>query len=186
MFESHKDKDQFLKDMSRTKKINRFSEASQELFKDMNHTEIFELCENSKKLQCPDCSSFTDSGIIFCSCGRNLKHGRSVTQFQKDNHDLNSIDGYVIKKNSSRGPKHGQSERQVRFGRNAEKSKETWISNNSLTMGRRGNISVIIDDRKISRGRHLEFRPNCFRKKRLHSYEKRKTTILAALGLIDK
>ena len=64
MFESHKHKDQFLKDMSQKKKINRFSEASQELFKDVNHTEIFELCENSKKLQCPDCNAFTDSGII--------------------------------------------------------------------------------------------------------------------------
>ena len=85
VFESHEHKDQVLKDMSQTKKINRFSEASQELLKDMNHTEIFELCENSKKLQCPGCNSFTDSGIIFCSCGKKLKHGRSVTQFQKNN-----------------------------------------------------------------------------------------------------
>ena len=41
MFESHKHKDQFLEDVSQTKKINRFSEASQELLKDMNRTEIF-------------------------------------------------------------------------------------------------------------------------------------------------
>ena len=65
MFQSQKHKDQFVKDMSQTKKINRFSEASKELLKDVNHTEIFELCENSKKLQCPDCNSSTDSGIIF-------------------------------------------------------------------------------------------------------------------------
>ena len=44
MFESHKHKDQVLKDMSQTKKINRFSEASQELLKDVDQTEIFELC----------------------------------------------------------------------------------------------------------------------------------------------
>ena len=33
----------------------------------------------------------------------------------KDNNDFNSIPGYIIKKNSSRGPKHGQSERQIMF-----------------------------------------------------------------------
>ena len=136
MFESHKQKDQFLEDMSQTKKINRFSEASQELLKDMNHTEIFELCENSKKLQCPDCNSFTDSGIIFCSCGRNLKHGRSVTQLQKDNNDLNSIDGYVIKKNSSRGPKHGQSERQMRFHKAEEMLRKAKKQGNPTILSR--------------------------------------------------
>ena len=42
-FESHKYKEQFLQDMSQTQKINRFSDASQKLLKDMNQTEIFEL-----------------------------------------------------------------------------------------------------------------------------------------------
>ena len=40
MFESHKHKDQFVKGMSQTKKINRFREASQELSKDMNHRDL--------------------------------------------------------------------------------------------------------------------------------------------------
>ena len=35
-FESHQYKEQFLKDMSPTQKINRFSEASQKLLKDMD------------------------------------------------------------------------------------------------------------------------------------------------------
>ena len=60
-FESHKFKEQFLQDMSQTQKINRFSEASQKLPKDLNQTEIFEL----------------EFGIIYCRCGRNLKHNRS-------------------------------------------------------------------------------------------------------------
>ena len=46
-FESHKYKEQFLQDMSETQKMNRFSEASQSLLRDMNQTEIFELCENT-------------------------------------------------------------------------------------------------------------------------------------------
>ena len=101
--------------MSQTQKINRVSEASQKLLKDMEQTEIFELCENSAKLQCPDCNSFTEIGIIYRSCGRYLKYKRSPTPLQKDNYDFNSIPGHIIKKNSSRGPKDGQSERQIMF-----------------------------------------------------------------------
>ena len=47
---------------------------SQKLLDDLNQTEIFELCENSAKLQCLDCNALSDIGIIYCSCGRNLKY----------------------------------------------------------------------------------------------------------------
>ena len=115
MFELHQHKEQFLNDMSQTQEINRFSEASQKLLQDMDQTEIFEFCENSTKLQCSDCNSFTEIGIICCSCGRNLKTSRSPTTFQKDNDDFNSIPGYIIQKNSSRGPKRGQPEKIMFF-----------------------------------------------------------------------
>ena len=42
-FEVHKYKEQFLQDVNQMQKINRFSEASQRLLKDMNQTEIFKL-----------------------------------------------------------------------------------------------------------------------------------------------
>ena len=58
---------------------------------------------------------FSEIGIIYCSCGRNLKYSRSSTTLQKTNCDFTSIPGLVTKKNSSRGPKHGASERQVMF-----------------------------------------------------------------------
>ena len=105
----------FLKDMSQKQEINKFSEDSQQILVDMNHTEIFELCENCAKHQCLDCNAFSEIGIIYCSCGRNLKYSRSPTTFQKTNCDFTSILGFVIKNNSSRGPKHGVSERQVMF-----------------------------------------------------------------------
>ena len=98
--------------MSQKQEINKFSEESQQLLVDMNHTEIFELCENSAKLQCPDCNACSEIGIIHCSSRRNLKYSRSPTTLQKTICDLTSILGFVIKKNSSRGPKHGVSERQ--------------------------------------------------------------------------
>ena len=101
--------------MSQKQEIKRFSEESQKLLVDMNHTEIFELCENSAKHQCLDCNAFSEIGIIYCSCGRNLKYSRSPATLQKTNCDFTSIPGFVIKKNSSRGQKHGVSERQVMF-----------------------------------------------------------------------
>ena len=95
MFEKHQHKEQFLKDMSQKQEINKFSEESQQLL-DMNPTEIFELCDNSAKHQCPDFNSFTEIGIIHCSCGRNLKYKRSPTTLQKTNSDFTSIPGFVI------------------------------------------------------------------------------------------
>ena len=108
-FDSHQYKEQFLKDMSQTQKINKFGEASQKLPKDVDPTEIFELCENTTKLQCLDCNSVTNISFFYCSCGRNLKYKRIPTTFQKDNCDFHSIPG------PSRGPKHGQSGRQNMF-----------------------------------------------------------------------
>ena len=84
MFGKHRHKEQFLEDMSQKQEIDKFSEESQQLFVDMNHTEIFELCENSAKHQCPDCNAFSEIGIIYCSCGRNLMYSRSPTTSPED------------------------------------------------------------------------------------------------------
>ena len=110
-------KEQFLQDLSQTQKINRFSEESQQLLADLNHTEIFELCENSAKQHCLDCNTFWEIGIIYCSCGGNLKYLRSPTTSLKNNCGFTSFRGLVIKKNSSRGAKHGPSERQAMYFR---------------------------------------------------------------------
>ena len=76
---------------------------------------IFELCENSAKHQSPDCNALSEIGIICCGSGRNLKYSRSPTTLQRINCDFTSILDLVIEKNSSRGPKHGVSEREVMF-----------------------------------------------------------------------
>ena len=111
-FENHKNKESFIQDMRQTQKINKFSKESQDLIADMNNTETLELCENSSKQQCPDCNAYWKIGIIYCSCGRTMKSTRSPTEFGQNNCDVTSIPGYVIKENSSRGAKHGPSERQ--------------------------------------------------------------------------
>ena len=55
--------------MSLKQEINRFSEESQQLLADMNRTEIFELCENSAKHQCPDCNAFSGNHPTILSRG---------------------------------------------------------------------------------------------------------------------
>ena len=114
-FENHKHRDSFIQDLKRTEKINKFSKESQDLIADRDNIVIFEFCENSSKQQCPDCNAHWEMGIIHCSCGRNMKSTRSPTEFDQNNRDVTSILGYVIKKNSSRGAKHGPSQRQKMY-----------------------------------------------------------------------
>ena len=102
--------------MSQKQEINKFSEESQKLLADMNHTEVFELCENSAKHQCPDCNALL----------RNRDHLlqlREKCAVLAESYHIpeDQLRVYFnpwlchIKKNSSRGPKHGVSERHVKF-----------------------------------------------------------------------
>ena len=70
---------------------------------------------------------------------RNLKYSRSSTTFQKTNCDFTSIPGFVKKKknNSSRGPKHGVSERQVMFYKSKQMLKKA-------RQGKHGNHPTIL------------------------------------------
>ena len=97
-FENHKHKESFIQDLSQTQKINKLSKESQDVIADVNNTEIFELCENSSTQQCLDCNVYWEIGIICCSCGRNMKSSRTSTEFDRNNRNVTSIPGYVIKK----------------------------------------------------------------------------------------
>ena len=72
-FENHQHKESFLQDLSQTQKINKFSKESQDLIIDMNNTEIFELCKNSSKQQCPECNAYWRKGISILQSWRMLK-----------------------------------------------------------------------------------------------------------------
>ena len=76
-FEKHQHKESLLQDLSQTQNINKFSKESQDLMADMNNTEIFEFLPNSNV---PDLNAYWEIGIIYCSCGRNMKFSRSVQQ----------------------------------------------------------------------------------------------------------
>ena len=65
-FEKHQHKESYLKDLSQTQKINKFSKGSQELIADVNNTKIFELCENSSNQQCLGCNTYWENAIFCC------------------------------------------------------------------------------------------------------------------------
>ena len=67
--ENHLNRDSLMQDMNKTEEFNPSSEKSKELITDLGNTEIFELCETSSKLQCPDCTVYWEVGIIYCTCG---------------------------------------------------------------------------------------------------------------------
>ena len=100
-------KEQHPKVISQTHKINRFSEASQNCCKIWRRQRI----SNSVRIL-----QTSMSWLRFLYGNRDylLKCKRSHTISHKDNYDFNSISGF-FKKNSSRGPKHGESERQIMF-----------------------------------------------------------------------
>ena len=98
----------------------------------MGNTEIFELCETSSKRQCPDCAFYWEVGIENCTCGKCMQPAEQNRQMNKDRFDALSILGYLMKKDQSRGARHGQSIRQImyykstRYDEESPKQKE-WI-----------------------------------------------------------
>ena len=126
-FENHQHKESFQQDLSQTQKINKFTKDSQESIR------IFEVCGNSSKQQCLDCTASWEMGIIYCSCGSNMKSTRSPTEFDQNNRDVTSIPGYVIKQNSSRGAKHGPSERQRMYYQAKQMLKKARLKSTEAT-----------------------------------------------------
>ena len=104
-----------LKDCKKSEEINHFSQESKDLITEMGNNEIFEFHETSSKRQCPDCAACCEIGIVYCTCGKCMQPSERNRQLNKDRFDSLSILGYVIKKNQSRGPRHGQSMRQVMY-----------------------------------------------------------------------
>ena len=112
-FKNHPNRKRLLKHFEKSEEINHFSQESKDLITEMCNTEIFEFCETSSKRQCPDCALHWEIGIVHCTCGKCMQPTEKSRQFNKDRFDTLSIPGYVLKKNQSRGPRHGPSLRQT-------------------------------------------------------------------------
>ena len=106
-FENHPNRNMLLKDFKKSEEINHFSRESKALITEMGNNEIFEFYEISSKRKCSDCALYWEIGIVHCTCGKYLQPTAMNRQYNKDRYDSLSIAGYVIKKNQSRGPRHG-------------------------------------------------------------------------------
>ena len=89
---------------------------------------------------------FWEMGIIYCSCGRNMKSARSPTEFEQNHRDVTSILGNVIKKNRKRGVQHGASERQKMYFQAKQMRKKAQQGKHG---GRPTTLSRWYDDEKF-------------------------------------
>ena len=92
-FESHPNKESSCRTSIRLK----------ELMNSAKSRRSWELCETSSKKQCTDCAFYWEIGIVCCTCGRCSKSSQRTQELDKNNYDVLSIPGFVIKKNTIRG-----------------------------------------------------------------------------------
>ena len=105
-----------------------------------------------------------------------MKSTRSPKEFDQNNRDVTSIPGYVIKKNSSRGVKHGASERQKMYYqarqmlKKARQEKTRTPTNDTFTMVRRRRIQKVIVRHRAERTPHNVVRQNRCGEAHLHRH----------------
>ena len=156
-FESHQHKEQFLRDTSQTQKINRFSEASQKMLQDMDLTEIFEV-RILPHFNAPIATLPRKTTRFIAVVDEILKTSRSPTTFH---YDFNSIPSCIIKKNSSRRPKHGQSERQLMF----------FKAKDMLRKAKKKNHPTILSSWKAQRSYRSSLEEHGFGEKEIMLYD---------------
>ena len=108
-------------------------------------------------------------------------------QLNKDGFESLSIPGYVMKKNQSRGPSHGQSMPQVMYHkardmlRKAKTSKEWFVRDYSGKMGHRCSLAKVIVWWRLDRRENQTVRSTCLGRPFLWSYTCRKGTMAKKL-----
>ena len=111
-FETHPNRESLMADLDKNQNFNLFNEKSKELIRSVGNTECFEMFEITSKVQCQDCLSFWETGIVNCTCGKSLQPSDRNRQLNKDRYVVLSIPNYVIEKGPSHGARHGPTERQ--------------------------------------------------------------------------
>ena len=123
---------------------------TREMIYNMGNMEYFEICEITPKIQCSNCMTYWPQGIENCICGTCLRPSDKVPKLNSDHHDVLSIPNYVIKKGSSHGARHGNTESQRIchaahvFSKKAEKKGFTSILDRFLkcTIKRRSAMDI--------------------------------------------
>ena len=139
-----------LKDFEKSEEINHFSQESKDLMTEMGNTEIFEFYETSSKRQCPECASYWEIGIVFCTCGKCMQPSEKSRQFKKDRFDILSIPGYVTEKNQSRGPRHGPSLRQTLYHKARDMLRKARSAKNGHCQNRDAKYRADLSEHRLT------------------------------------
>ena len=78
----------------------------------MGNMEYFEICEITPNIQCPNCVTYWQKGMVYCTRGTCLRPSDKVRKLSSERNDVLSIPNYVIRKGPSHGRRHGNTERQ--------------------------------------------------------------------------
>ena len=178
----HQYKESFFQDLkNQTQKINKFRKESQVLLADMNNTEIFEFCETSSKQQCFECNTYWEIGIIYCSCGRNLKSSQRPQSSSRTTTTSPQPLAMLSRKTAVVGAKHGPSGRQSCTAKRNRCSKRHVRKKhgNHPTILSRWYASESFRDSLSNIG--WAFRPNCLGEACLRRHKSRENSKLEAL-----
>ena len=97
-------------DLSKTGEFNRFSEESKKTVEKSGKIDLFELTEVSKKIQCPSCAKNWQGRLLNCTCGICLVPSTEQRSKIKNQFEILPIPIYIVKKDYSRGAKHGRTQ----------------------------------------------------------------------------
>ena len=107
--ENHPNRHALQQYLRQIKSFNPFSPESKQMIHEVGNVELCEWHETEPKAQCKVCLSYSDIGIVCCTCGHFLRKGREVSQkFIRHTMDLLSIPEYVIKKGRPHGHRYGK------------------------------------------------------------------------------
>ena len=103
--ENHPNRHALQRDLQQSQSYNPFSQASKEMVHEVGNIELCELLDIEPKTQCPECLSYWDLAIVWCTCGHFWRIGTEENKkFVQYTIDILSIPQYYSKK----GRPHGQ------------------------------------------------------------------------------
>ena len=107
--ENHPDRHSLQQDLRQNQAYNPFSPESKKMIQEVGNIELFELLETDPKTQCKTCLSYSNVGIVYCTCGHFLQETEANRGFIKYTMDLLlSIPEYIIKKGRPHGHRYGK------------------------------------------------------------------------------
>ena len=109
--ENHPQRHALQSDLQQHRQFNPFSKESRDVIKAAGNTELCELLDVEPKAQCKVCLSYSDVGIVYCTCGHFLRDDtKENKKYIKFTLDLFSIPNYSIRKGRPHGHRYGKKE----------------------------------------------------------------------------